>query len=123
MFTGREPPEICLEILGFYGKISGESMEPLPEIEQCPGGEEDGVQGGRGPLPKLGRQFPFAEPVALIYDEINDSGSCPRAWQTKYFTIIPKVPNPSSLSECRNISCTLIFSNILEGTVLLKLWS
>ena len=36
-------------------------------------------------------------------------------------TIIPKVPNPVDLSECRNISCTSVFSKILEGQVLIKL--
>ena len=36
-------------------------------------------------------------------------------------TIIPKTPNPVDLSECRNISCTTMFSKVLEGQVLVKL--
>ena len=35
--------------------------------------------------------------------------------------MIPKVPNPVGLQECRNISCTAAFSKILEGQVLDKL--
>ena len=35
--------------------------------------------------------------------------------------MIPKNPNPADLSECRNISCTSIFSKILEGEVLCQL--
>lgn len=32
--------------------------------------------------------------------------------------MIPKNPNPADLSECHNISCTSIFSKVLEGQVL-----
>ena len=84
----------------------------------------DSMVGG-DPLPHLVRRFPeaFAGPVGVIFNEINTTGMWPKAWKTEFLTIIPKVPNPASLAECRNISCTSIFSKILEGQVLLKLRS
>ena len=42
----------------------------------------------------------------------------PRCWKTEYVTIIPKKNNPQSLSELRNISCTLLASKIFESYVL-----
>ena len=75
------------------------------------------------PLPRLIHRFPeaFAQPVGMIFNRVNESGKWPKTWKTEHLTIIPKVPNPTSLSECRNISCTSAFSKILEGQVLLKL--
>ena len=63
----------------------------------------------------------FALPISIIYNRINDTGYWPSEWKTEYLTILPKNPNPANLSECCNISCTSIFSKILEGVVLLKL--
>ena len=75
------------------------------------------------PLPNLIRQFPeaFVQPVMKIFNTINHTGRWPATWKTEYLTIIPKKPNPTDLSECRNISCTSAFSKILEGQVLEKL--
>ena len=70
------------------------------------------------PLPHLVWSYAasFAPPVA---HKINETGRWPSSWKTEHLTIIPKNPNPVDLSECRNISCTLVFSKILEGQVLI----
>ena len=75
------------------------------------------------PLAHLVRRFPeaFAKPVAGIFNAVDKSGCWPVQWKTEHLTIIPKVPNPGGLNECRNISCTSVFSKVLEGEVLLKL--
>ena len=75
------------------------------------------------PLAHLVRLYPeaFAVPVTAIYNKINESGYWPADWKTEHLTIISKTPNPSGLKECRNISCTSIFSKILEGAVLAQL--
>ena len=75
------------------------------------------------PLAHLVRRYPaaFAAPISIIYNEINATGSWPAKWKREHLTIIPKVPNPAGLSECRNISCTSIFSKILEGEVMAQL--
>ena len=141
LFPGQDPDSVGREVLEFYGNISHRLAEPMPELETGHGGLEEftaektiellrqmkktesRVEGD--PLPHLARKFPeaFAEPVAAIFNEINRSGSWPVSWKTEHLTIIPKVPNPGSLSECRNISCTSAFSKVLEGVVLLKLRS
>ena len=45
----------------------------------------------------------------------------PNVWKREVVTIIPKVQTPASLSETRNISCTPVFSKILEYFVLQQL--
>ena len=141
LFPGQDPDSVGKEVLEFYGNISHRSAEPMPELATRHGGLEEftvektvellrqmkktesRVEGD--PLPHLARKYPeaFAVPVAAIFNEINRSGSWPIKWKTEHLTIIPKVPNPGSLSECRNISCTSAFSKVLEGVVLLKLRS
>ena len=75
------------------------------------------------PLPHLVRGCPegFAAPLANIYNKINHSSTWPKAWKTEYLTVIPKNPNPGDLSECRNISCTALFSKVMENQLLQQL--
>ena len=59
-----------------------------------------------------------------LTDTINAamSQTCwPDVWKREEVTIIPKVQTPSSLSETRKISCTPVFSKILEHFVLQQL--
>ena len=139
MFPGKGPSEVCAEVLEFYGGISSEEATPAPDVPRVDGGlghfnvqrttellraakkSDSRVDGD--PLAHLVRCYPeaFAAPVTKIYNEINKTGYWPSTWKTEHLTIIPKNPNPSGLTECRNISCTSIFSKILEGVVLLQL--
>ena len=141
LFSGLGAEETCKEILGFYGAIAGECMEPIPEVRRVDGGlghfsvqrvaellqqskkTDSRVDGD--PLAHLIRKHPysFAAPVAEIFNKVNTEGVWPSTWKTEHLTIIPKIPNPSSLAECRNISCTSAFSKVLEGVVLLQLRS
>ena len=77
------------------------------------------------PLLNLLRSSPqsLVLPVSEIYNAINTTRSGRVHEKKEHLTIIPKNPNPAYLSKCRNISCTSIFSMILEGQVLLKLRS
>ena len=139
LFVGLQPGEVCREVLDFYGGISTAEAPPLPDIPRVPGGlghfslertakvlkdskKTNSVVAG-DPLPHLIRCYPaeFAIPVMEIFNKINETGRWPLNWKTEYLTVIPKVPNPSGLHECRNISCTSAFSKILEGQVLEKL--
>ena len=140
LYVGVDPSKMCDDILKFYSNISSAAAEPMPDVPRTDGGLGDfsierttdllwaakkksnsRVEGD--PLAHLVRLYPtaFAEPVSIIYNEINRGGNWPAKWKTEHLTIIPKVPNPSELAECRNISCTSIFSKILEGVVLKKL--
>ena len=140
LFIGQESPVIAEKILDFYGNVAGNvDAQEMPQVARCSGGlgyfsverttellkaskkTDSRVDGD--PLAHLVRCHPeaFAVPVSAIYNKINDSGYWPLQWKTEHLTIIPKNPNPANLSECRNISCTSIFSKVLEGVVLLKL--
>lgn len=139
MFVGKSDEEIGNTILDFFGSISDEVPREMPELRGVVGGLGDFDVGRTAeiirnskkvssmvkgdPRPNLARDFPmeFAVPVSEIYNRINIRGKWPTSWKTEHLTIIPKNPNPSDLSECRNISCTSLFSKILEGQVLSKL--
>ena len=135
-----EPGQVCIKVLGFYGGIARSdrhgadnagprtsgglgaftverTVKMLKESKKT----ESRVEGD--PLTHLIRSFPhaFADPVSKIYNRINKTGYWPAQWKTEYLTVIPKVPKPADLSECRNISCTSAFSKILEYQVLAKL--
>ena len=133
LFPGKGADHIGKEVLDYFGKISTAEAAPMPAVPRVPGGlpvftkatvmkifmdseKSDSMVEG-DPLPHLVRRFPgaFARHVCDIFNRINESGVLPKEWKTEHLTIIPKVPNPASLSECRNISCTSIFSKILEG--------
>ena len=49
----------------------------------------------------------MAIPATLIYNEVFNQFHWPEQWKVESTVIIPKVPNPSSLAECHNISCTV----------------
>ena len=139
LFVGREPKGICRDVLDYFGRIAAEPSPPVEGVQRCSGGlpaftlerteallknakkTDSRVDGD--PLPHLVRRHPaaFATPIAAVYNRINDTGTWPASWKTEHLTIIPKNPNPADLSECRNISCTSIFSKILEGEVLKQL--
>ena len=141
LFIGMEPGEVCEEVLKFFGAIAasgdpgiemtslprlaeGLPVFPEPDVEKLlkQSKKTDSAVPG-DPLPHLIRTFPreFAAPVTEIFNRINNNGSWPRQWKIEHLTVIPKTSNPSDLSECRNISCTSAFSNILENQVLLQL--
>ena len=139
LFPGKGPEQIGEAVLEYFGKISTEEAPRMLEIPPVAGGlpeftlasvtkilrgskKTDSIVEG-DPLPHLVRRYPeaFAGPVKMIFDRVNASGMWRKAWKTEFLTIIPKVPNLASLAECRNISCTSVFSKILEGQVLLKL--
>ena len=139
LYVGMRPEGICQEVLGYFGGISNSEAPPMPDIPRNNGGlgqftlertakilkdvkKTDSMVPG-DPLPHLIWTFPqaFLVPVAEIYNRVNETGKWPRQWKTEYLTVIPKVPNPVGLQECRNISCTAALSKILEGQVRDKL--
>ena len=139
LFVGMNPGEVCTKVLNFFGGIARSESPGIPDFPRVPGGlpeftveatakmlknakkTESTVAGD--PLPGLVRAYPdqFAVPVSMIYNRVNDTGYWPSKWKKEHLTVIPKVPNPTDLSQCRNISCTSAFSKILENQVLLKL--
>ena len=60
----------------------------------------------------------FALPLTNIYNEISSTFIWPRCWKKEFVTVIPKKTNPESLSDLRNISCTMLASKMYESYVL-----
>ena len=75
--------------------------------------------------PKLVSSFSdiLAIPLSVIYNQTLNELTWPKMWKNETVTVIPKNCSPSSLSELRNLSCTPLFSKVLESFVLERLRS
>ena len=60
----------------------------------------------------------LAIPLHYIFSKIYETLEWPEIWKRETVTVIPKVSSPTSLSELRNLSCTPLFSKLLESFVL-----
>ena len=56
----------------------------------------------------------IAVPLTKIYNTTRLTHRWPLQWKIEYTTVIPKTNSPTSLAECRNLSCTPLFSKVLE---------
>ena len=72
-------------------------------------------------LPQLYGNMELAGMVTPVFNAIISSRTWPEAWKVETLTVIPKVPKPANLSECRNISCTNFLSKVMENALLLRL--
>ena len=73
--------------------------------------------------PELVGQFSdiIAETLCYIYNLALKTRSWPAVWKTETVHIIPKNSAPADLSELRNLSCTPLFSKVLESFILDRL--
>ena len=76
------------------------------------------VQGDVPPCVVRKHHQHLAVPARIIFNSVFRTGKWPRAWKNETTVVIPKVNNPESLAECRNISCTNFLSKVMEGVVL-----
>ena len=60
----------------------------------------------------------LAIPLCKIYNTVLYTNKWPRLWKTETVTVIPKSGQPQRWDDCRNLSCTPLFSKVLEGIVL-----
>ena len=65
----------------------------------------------------------LSEPLETIYGEVFRTYHWPLCWRNEYVTIIPKCSDPEDLGSCRNISCTNLFSKVLESFMLERSWA
>ena len=63
----------------------------------------------------------LAVPLTYLFNLVLTTLQWPDLWKSETVTIIPKNNSPSSLSELRNLSCTPLFSEVLESFVLDRL--
>lgn len=63
----------------------------------------------------------LAQALTPIINAVCSGAGRPKIWKEEEGTIIPKKASPTSLDECRNISCTSIFSKLCESYLLDRL--
>ena len=71
-------------------------------------------------LPRLTKSYHhlLVAPATRIFNAIFSSSSWPARWKEETTVVIPKVGNPETLADCRNISCTAFLSKVLESIML-----
>ena len=57
-------------------------------------------------------------PLALLYNHILTDFIWPMEWKLEHVTLIPKKDVPKALADLRNLSCTNLFSKLLEKIML-----
>ena len=138
MEEGKPDEEIAEDLAEYFNRISKE-FDPLgPGDIPCTRDEElpvlheyevaARIRKFRKPkstvpgdiFPQLVTQFAdfLAIPLTSVYNCITETRSWPKCWKNEFVTIIPKKSSPESLSDLRNISCTLLASKIYESYVL-----
>lgn len=65
----------------------------------------------------------LAIPLTKIYNLVLHTQLWPSQWKLESVTIIPKTNYSSTPGECRNISCTPLFSKILESYMMERILS
>ena len=138
LFPDTPPEEVGDKVASYFTGISN-TFNPLPDWDGVLGPDEQrrpldqdtvakflkaaknlnsSVDGDI--LPALMRRFHalFAEPTTNIFNSVFSTGRWPAKWKVETTVVIPKTAKPSSLSECRNISCTSFLSKVLESVLL-----
>ena len=136
LFPGRTEAEAGEEAAGYFTRITDlfeplQDQPPRPEDRRRPVTKEEvakklkaakkpnsSVEGDLLPRVVKAHHGWLVDPVTRIYNAIFSEGTWPRAWKTETTVVIPKVPNPDSLADCRNISCTPFLSKVLESILL-----
>ena len=129
-------PDVADKAAEFFNSISQEYRgipHPLPvpgTLEKCPLRHEIAarLKAMKKPKsqvngdidPRLATKFAdvISEPLHHIFRGVYTNASWPALWKNETVTLIPKNSAPSSLSEVRYISCTPLFSKLLESYVL-----
>ena len=132
LFPDRTPIEAGNEAAAYFSKIANE-FEPLVETATAPTEMRDPVSleevtrklklankpnsSVKGDiLPRLMKKFHhlFPRPVQMIFNAVFASNKWPAAWKEETTVVIPKINNPETLADCRNIGCTAFLSKVLE---------
>ena len=69
------------------------------------------------PLPQYVTTFAdiLAVPLSVIINEVRAGAGWPSIWSLEEVSIIPKKQMPENFDQCRNISCTSLFSKLCES--------
>ena len=135
LFPGKTSAEAGEIAADFFTKISNE-YEPLQEQRSLPALRRPVTQQEvigklkaakkpnsmvEGDVPPRLMKLYYREmsvPITTIFNAVFSTGRWPSKWKTETTVVIPKVPSPAGLNECRNISCTPFLSKVLESILL-----
>ena len=142
MFPGNTDDQIAENVATFFNKISCEyePLQPTPvtfdfESSICPALHQVAASLKSFKKPRsivdgdIFRQLvtKYADVLAIplhhVYKRSFARGIWPELWKRETVVVIPKCSKPSSLSELRNLSCTPLFSKVMESFILERLKS
>ena len=63
----------------------------------------------------------WSVPLSIIYNKCFQTCKWPLLWKSETVIVIPKSESPESLNDLRNLSCTPLFSKVMEFFVLERL--
>ena len=136
LFPDLSPTEVGNEVTNYYTKITDQFRPLVPEPTpldarrppitvaevrkklKCSKKPSSTVEGDIMPRLVKAHYSDLALPVSIIFNAVFREGTWPSKWKTEITIVIPKCGSPSSLSECRNISCTPFLSKVLESILL-----
>ena len=141
MYPGKESKEVAEEVACFFNQISQE-YTPLEEnsnasscLPLCPAMHEISarLKWCKKPKSKVYGDIPpmlvtkyhdlLAIPLTTVFEWSFNNARWPGVWKSETVTVIPKCARPSHPSQLRNLSCTPLFSKVLEHFILKQLKS
>ena len=142
LYLGKEDMEVAEIVTEYFGDIA-DLLPPLDPglkprdcgMETCPAlsglSVANRIKMAKKPssmvegdiYPHIYGLYDLSRAVEPIYNKILETRQWPEPWKVETITVIPKTQNPSSLSECRNISCTNFLSKVMETIILEQLRS
>ena len=138
LYNTETDQEVAEDVAEFFNKISQEytPLQTMPSYDcsdLCPAMHEISARlkfckKPRSQVPgdihpKLVTKYAdlLAIPLHMIFKENFKNGSWPPLWKSETVTVIPKCARPKSLGELRNLSCTPLFSKVMEHFLLKRL--
>ena len=141
MFPGKDNHYIAEDVARFFNRISSE-YTPLiePPVNRdcsniCPELHEIAakLKNCKKPKsqvpgdinPKLVAKFPdlLAIPLFHVFKKSFATSTWPKLWKSETVTVIPKCSRPKEMNHLRNLSCTPLFSKVMESFLLKELKS
>ena len=135
LFPGKTEEQAGSEIADFFNKIT-DNYTPLDRISHSPADPivvqnyevAAALKKFKKPkglvacdiFPDLSTLYAdiLAIPLTRIFNEGFKRGEWPEIWRQETAVIIPKCRQPESMSDLRNLSCTPVYSKLMESFVL-----
>ena len=140
LFPGKTEETVGPEVAAFFNKITKDytPLTPLlnPPVDPIIVEEYEvtaALKGFKKPrslvrcniFPDLSTLYAdiLAIPLTRIFNEGFRLGIWPEIWREETAVIIPKCRQPENLSDLRNLSCTPLYSKVMESFVLARIKS